>query len=223
MVTMSLLNKGNGARVRATLAGFLLLLLPLSGECAESVAFKRLQGFIDKLRTLKADFTQEVDNGNPIDKPAETAGYFVASRPGKFLWHYRTPHEQKIVSDGHQVWYYEPDLRQATRTSSRSLEGTFARILTSGGRIDEQFHWKEVDHAVLNIPSIQLTPLQDEGAFRLIEITMDPKKEVIRELLLEDPLGNRSRIRFSSMHMNGKVDDAPFRFTPPKGVEIIDG
>lgn len=196
---------------------------PTPGWGAEKSVLTRLQGFIDRMRTLQADFVQEVEAGSRTEAPVESQGYFVAARPGRFLWHYRTPNEQKIISDGKLVWFYEPDLRQATRSSSRTLEGTFARILTSGGKIQDQFTWEAVENPRVKLPAIRLTPHKEEGAFRLIEITLHPQKEELQELLLEDPLGNRSRIRFSAMRINGKVDEKQFQFTLPPGVELIDG
>ncbi|MBF0429311.1 MAG: outer membrane lipoprotein chaperone LolA [Magnetococcales bacterium] len=181
---------------------------------------KRLQGFLDQLRSVEAEFDQQLLDGD-VSQPRESHGQFSAARPGRFSWDYTKPFKQLIVSDGRTIWFYEPDLKQVTRTSSGRLDKTLAGFLTSGKPLEEMFTWEVVPGPQKNQPTVTLHPLH-EDSLRWIAITLQPQRDEIFDLLLEDSLRHRSRIRFSNWRANVNIPDERFRFEVPKGVDVIE-
>ncbi|GAB0058104.1 Outer-membrane lipoprotein carrier protein [Candidatus Magnetaquicoccaceae bacterium FCR-1] len=181
---------------------------------------QRLQAFMDRLRTIEAEFEQQLIKGDAAEA-RDGRGLFLASRPGKFRWDYTAPYPQLIVSDGRAVWYYEPDLKQVTRSTTTRLDKSPAGFLISGKRLEESFTWEVIPGPTPDRPAVVLTPLQ-EGSLRWIAITLDPKKEEIRDFVVEDSLNNRSRILFRTWRVNTEIPAERFRFEVPKGVDVIE-
>ena len=101
-------------------------------------AMDRLQSFVNRMRSLEADFVQRVEDPSG-GTPTESRGRFLTARPGRFRWDYKTPYEQTIVSDGHSIWFFEPDLRQVTIADAARMDRTPAAFLVSGARIGDYF------------------------------------------------------------------------------------
>ncbi|MBF0339802.1 MAG: outer membrane lipoprotein chaperone LolA [Magnetococcales bacterium] len=181
---------------------------------------QRLQTFMDRLRSVEAEFEQRLLDAD-APEPKESRGQFSASRPGKFRWDYTAPYKQVIVSDGKMVWFYEPDLKQVTRSSAGRLEKTPAGFLTSGKKLEEIFTWEVTPGPGENQPTVMLRPLQ-EGSLHWIAITLHPQKEEITDFLVEDSLKHRSRIRFLNWRANPDLPAERFRFEVPKGVDLIE-
>ncbi len=74
-----------------------------------SASTKRVEDYFNTISSLQADFTQTVTG----EREAST-GTFYWRKPGKFLWLYKTPTAQKIVSTGSAI-YFVDDRQQATQ------------------------------------------------------------------------------------------------------------
>ncbi|MBF0627507.1 MAG: outer membrane lipoprotein chaperone LolA [Magnetococcales bacterium] len=181
---------------------------------------RRLQAFMDHLRSVEAAFVQHLLDAETTE-PKESRGQFSATRPGKFRWDYSAPYQQVIVSDGQQVWFYEPDLKQVTRTSAGRLDKTPAGFLTSGKKLEEIFTWEVGPGPKEGMLTVKLTPLQ-EGSIHWIAITLHPQKDEIADFVVEDSLKHRSRIEFLTWRANGEIASERFRFEVPKGVDVIE-
>ncbi|MEO5346289.1 MAG: outer-membrane lipoprotein carrier protein LolA [Magnetococcus sp. YQC-9] len=182
---------------------------------------QRLQAFMDRLRSVDAEFEQRLLDDQDTAEPRDSRGRFQAVRPGKFRWDYNTPYKQSIVSDGRLVWFYEPDLKQVTRSTAARLDKTPAGFLISGKRIEESFTWEVIPGPTADQPAVRLTPLH-EGSLRWIAITLHAKKDEIVDFVIEDSLKHRSRIHFINWHANVELPAERFRFEVPNGVDIVE-
>ncbi|MBF0144276.1 MAG: outer membrane lipoprotein chaperone LolA [Magnetococcales bacterium] len=185
---------------------------------SDFAAVTRLQQFINRLQTLEARFVQTVDP--PPAGGAESRGTFYADKPNRFRWDYQTPHKQEIVSDGETIWYYDPDLEQATKKDAKSLENSPASFLVSGKPLEENFNWLVVRDEILKLPAVRLWP-KKEGSLQEITVTLHPEQEELLHLNLVDSMGNRSSFRFSQSRLNVELPENRFSFTPPPGVDVI--
>ncbi|MBF0613932.1 MAG: outer membrane lipoprotein chaperone LolA [Magnetococcales bacterium] len=191
-----------------------------SGGQQPPLEVRRLQAFMDHLVSVEAGFEQRILDAD-APEPKESRGRFAASRPGKFRWDYTAPYPQVIVSDGRTVWFYEPDLKQVTRSSAARLDKTPAGFLTSGKKLEEIFSWEVIPGPTAGSTAVVLKPIH-EGSIRWIAITLHPKKDEILDFVVEDTLKHRSRITFTGWRANGDLSAERFRFEVPKGVDVIE-
>ncbi len=196
-----------------------LALLTLSGTAAATEAQVRLQRFVADVQTLSATFEQ-IQYDEKGAETARRAGSFDLARPGRFKWHYQTPYEQLMLSDGKKIWNYEPDLAQVTvRDAAQILRDTPAALL-AGGDLDQTF--SVVDAGVDGeAQKLRLEPKTADADIQLIELWLQANGVPLR-MRLHDPLGGTSDIRFTAVARNARLDAKLFEFKPPAGVEVVD-
>jgi outer membrane lipoprotein carrier protein len=152
---------------------------------------------------------------------AKRSGQFDLSRPGRFRWTYDKPYEQLMICDGSKIWNYEPDLQQVTvRDASQVLKGTPAALLAQKSLLGDAFAVEsggQKDGADI----VKLKPKGGEvnSDFQAIELWL--KAGVPQRMKFYDALGGNTDIQFSNVRTGVKLDAALFRFTPPKGAEVI--
>lgn len=177
------------------------------------------------LRTLQAEFTETYE-GAGIERTE--SGSLWLKKPGKMRWEYRTPREKLFLSDGKDAWFYLPGDRQVRRTSVKKLDDLRSPLgfLLGKTRLE-----KELDALAMAPDIAPLTPgntvlrgvpkaMADRINQVILEITPDFH---IARIQFEEADESVTEYRFSEQRENSEIADQRFRFSPPPGVEIIDG
>lgn len=191
------------------------LALPL---LAQAGGIDRLQAFIAGARTAEADFTQTVtDKSGRVTQKA--SGTMAFQRPGKFRWDYRAPYEQIIVGDGSKLWLYDVDLEQVTvRKLGDVISGTPAALLAGDDAIEKYFNLRDAGQRA-GLEWLEATPKNKDTTFD--HIRMGFQGDVLVEMELFDHFGQRTSLRLSNLARNPTIKASRFKFTPPKGVDVI--
>jgi outer membrane lipoprotein carrier protein len=185
---------------------------------AESRDIERVQSYVERLSTLRADFRQEVlDAAGAVREQAE--GTLLLQKPGRFRWEYRRPSEQLLVSDGTTVWLYDVDLEQVTvRRIGDSLSTTPAMLLSGQSRVDESFTASDGGQAD-GLDWVQLIPKLEDTDFRSLRLGF--RGGELARMDLTDRLGQRTSIEFRAVERNPVLPPAAFTFVPPPGVDVV--
>jgi len=192
-----------------------LALLPMS-VCAGSL--ERFAEFIDKTLTARGGFEQKIFNRNRR-LLQESSGVLAFSRPGKFRWSYEKPYAQLIVGDGSKVWIYDEDLKQVTvKKLDRALGSTPAALLAGNNEAMRAFTLTDRG-ATGGLEWLEAVPRDREGNFQTIRMGFSASGLAAMELV--DSLGQRTELKFISLQRNPRLDSALFRFSPPKGADVI--
>ncbi len=195
-----------------------LLLTTLPAFSAQADAQTRLEAFIQGTKGLKAQFTQTVMDKTGR-KTQESTGNLFFSRPGKFRWVYQKPYSQLIVGDGKKLWIYDEDLDQVTvRKLDRALGDSPAALLAGDNDISKLFNLKEAA-AKDGLEWLEATPKSKEGSFE--KVRMGFKGDDLQAMELKDNFGQTTLLRFSNLERNPALGASLFRFTPPKGADIL--
>jgi outer membrane lipoprotein carrier protein len=202
--------------IRKHLIPLLFCTLPALPALADAKA--RLEAFVEGTKGLKAQFTQTVIDKNGR-KTQEATGNLFFSRPGKFRWVYQKPYSQLIVGDGKRLWIHDEDLDQITvRKLDQALGDSPAALLAGDNDIAKLFNLKETG-AKDGLDWIEATPKSKEGSFE--KVRMGFKGEDIQAMELKDNFGQTTLLRFSRLERNPTLGASLFRFTPPKGADIL--
>lgn len=192
-----------------------LLLLP---GLAEADAVQQLEKLLKSTNSATAEFSQEVRDGKGalLEK---NSGTLWLARPGRFRWQYAGKDGQLIVADGSRLWVYDPSLEQVTVRPLKEALGTPAAILVGENDLKKDFIWKDLgeDHGLARL---QATPKNTDAGFKDLTVTLDGEGG-LRGMVLHDAFGNTTTLRFSGYQRNAAVADNLFRFTPPKGSDVI--
>ena len=79
-----------------------------------SATVQRVERYFNDIQTLQADFTQTVTG-----EARASSGTFYWQKPGKFLWLYKAPVAQKLVSTGSAIYFID-DRQQATQVPTNA-------------------------------------------------------------------------------------------------------
>jgi outer membrane lipoprotein carrier protein len=188
---------------------------------ATAAARDQLDAFTRGLKGLDGQFTQQVFDANGKRKE-HSAGRVALSAPRLFRWEYLTPYPQLIVADGRTVWVYDPDLRQATRRPQGTEEQhSPLAALIDPARLDRDFVTREAGSEA-GLDWLLLSPRNaNDASFKSARLGFDQHGLVQMDVV--DALGQRTRIAFSGWKRNPAFARGTFRYTPPKGVDVIGG
>ncbi|MEK6736685.1 MAG: outer membrane lipoprotein chaperone LolA [Pseudomonadota bacterium] len=195
------------------------LILGLLPMIAEAAALDHLKGFIHETRTVRAAFAQTL-----LDKNARTIqqsnGTMQFERPQKFRWVYEKPHEQVIVGDGEQVWFYDPDLNQVTiRPFNIAIGSSPAALLAGGSAIEDNFDLVELG-LQNEIEWLEATPKSKESIFEFIQLGFSPDG-TLKLMALRDNFGQTTLLTFSGLDKNPAFPVDLFKFIPPSNADVI--
>jgi outer membrane lipoprotein carrier protein len=178
-----------------------------------------LRSFLKDTASARGDFVQRVTPRTGATTQPTTSGRFVFQRPGKFRWVYEKPYEQLIVADGERLIIYDKDLNQATvRRLQASLPSSPASILFGSNEFEKEF---EVTDAGTRdgLAWILARPRAKDTAFERIEIGF--RNGLPGAMRLVDNFGQTTQLTFANVERNPQLDADVFRFTPPKGADVL--
>jgi len=194
------------------------LLLLTSPVVLSGVALDQLDSFLQDVETFEADFEQTLYDADsePLKK---SLGSVQLKRPGKFVWTYISPEEQKIVADGERIWMYDIDLEQVTvNTISDRVAGTPLDLLMRAAPLEDSFVIKELGSAE-GVNWVELTPKVDSSDFEQVFIGLNAGGLAAMEL--RDNFGQATQIIFTDFKAGIELEDSLFKFVAPEGVDVI--
>lgn len=203
------------------IASFYLL---LTHQVCAGDASNQLKTELTKIKTFAASFEQHIVDSH--DKPvSKSKGQVSIKRPGAFYWEGKEPDPLLVIADGKTLWTYDIDLEQVTKQPiTEALDRTPAALLA--GEIkdlerDFKISFASEQKCVQGADTcFHLESQGEEKEFSDIYISM--KQGLFIALTVHDQLGQEILTRFSDIKMNAPVDESKFKFTPPKGVDVIE-
>ncbi|MGO2506348.1 MAG: outer membrane lipoprotein chaperone LolA [Psychrobacter alimentarius] len=177
-------------------------------------AAKRLNKLLTNTKSMTANFSQTTKGASS----GTFSGAMNVQRPNNFRWETKSPSEQLIVANGNSMWIYDKDLEQATKQNVDSQVGNTPALLLSGdpSKIDRNF---KITQPYDNKNYYVLYPKSDSASFKSLSISFSGGKPVM--MVLNDTLGQTTSIKFSNIKLNPSINSSQFKFTPPKGVDVI--
>jgi outer membrane lipoprotein carrier protein len=199
---------------------FAAAVLGMASLCAHGgeTARTQLDKFAHGLNAVSASFEQHVANARG-GKGKTTQGMLALKAPRQFRWDTTMPYKQLIVADGEKVWIYDTDLEQVTVRAQGTEEAhSPLTVLTDLSQLDRDFTTSEQgEHDGLTW--LRLKSKDKEPQFAYADLGFDAAG--LARMQFEDTLGDKTEIRFSDWKRNPQLAADAFKFTPPKGVDVI--
>ena len=202
----------------------LALALPSPAQNIHQLA-RAVDEHYNHLRSLQADFT-EIYRGDGAERVE--SGTLWLKKPRKMRWEYRSPKEKLFISDGKQVWFYLPAERQARKTELKKLEDLRSPLafLLGKTKLENELRGlsKVVDQAPAETGNTLLRGVPQAMSERVSEVQLEitPSDQIVRIMITEVD-GATTEFRFASLKENQSLGDGRFEFTPPPGVETVEG
>lgn len=192
----------------------LAALLPLPA-LADGIA--QFRAFLQDNRAAQGTFVQTVLSKSGR-KPQVSEGSFAFQRPGRFRWDYQKPYPQLLVGDGQKLWSWDKDLNQVVvKPLGDALGSTPAAILAGDMAIEKNFDVVEAPSAD-GLEWVDASP-KAAGSFQSMRLGFAGGN--LRRMELRDNFGQTTLLEFTRLERVAHLDPALFRFTPPKGADVI--
>jgi len=183
-----------------------------------------IQNRYEKTNDFEANFIQEYV-GKGIGQSSRGEGKVYFKKKGMMRWDYTVPN-QKLVSDGHKLWYYQPEEKQVlvSDVSSVLKERTPLAFLAGEGKLSRDFNFLNLNESVSQKEDnyvIELVPKETISTLSKLVLTVDKKSYIVLQADVFDGLGNLTRTRFINIKTNVGVSQSFFQFATPPGTEVI--
>jgi len=217
--------------VASRIAGPALILLALLPAFAANPSLdvhaiaQAVDNRYNHLQTLQAEFT-ETYRGAGIERTE--SGSLWLKKPGKMRWEYRSPKEKLFLSDGKDAWFYLPGDRQVRRSSVKKLDDLRSPLgfLLGKTRLEKELDGLSAapDVTPTTAGNVVLRGVPKAMADRVNEVVLEITPDYhIARIQFEEADESVTEYRFSEQRENAAIADQRFRFSPPPGVEIVDG
>jgi outer membrane lipoprotein carrier protein len=183
-----------------------------------AASIEMLKGLLQQTTSGKARFAQIVVDKN-LKQLQQATGTMQFVRPGRFRWEYDKPYEQTIVGDGTKLWIYDKDLNQVTvRKLDKALGGSPAALLAGSNDIEKVYDLTNLGPQE-GLDWLEAVPKSKENTFERIRLGFG--QSGLEAMELRDQFGQSTVIKFAGVERNPKIAPEVFRFTPPKGADVI--
>ncbi|HMC74481.1 MAG TPA: outer membrane lipoprotein chaperone LolA [Terriglobales bacterium] len=208
-----------------------LAVLGRSGEPSSSAPIdvhsiaSAVDNHYNHLRSLQAEFI-EIYRGNGMDRTE--SGTVWLKKPRKMRWEYRSPREKLFLTDGQDAWFYVPGERQVRKQPFKKLEDLRSPLGFLLGKTKLEKELKGLSVAPDGLPInpgdkiLRGVPKGMEDRINQVRLEITPDSRIAR-IEIEEADGAVTEYRFQQQKENVTVEDARFRFSPPAGVETIEG
>jgi outer membrane lipoprotein carrier protein len=212
------------SRVSSCLLLLTAIAIPVQAQDIHQLA-QAVDAHYNHLRSLQSDFT-EIYRGDGAERVE--SGTLWLKKPRKMRWEYRSPKEKLFISDGEVVWFYLPEERQLRKTSLRKLDDLRSPLafLLGKTKLENELRGlsKAVDQSPLGAGNILLRGVPQAMAGQASEVLLEitTSDQIVRIVLMEGD-GATTEFRFAGWKENLALSDSLFQFTPPPGVETVEG
>lgn len=181
--------------------------------------------FYRSLTGFTANFTQE-SSLLASTEVVSSGGSLRYLRPGRMDWQYKTPSEQRFISDGKSVWFYQPDEDGGGEVYISKLDKAFtsdtpASFLLGLGSLEKDFNVKsgcEVKGQTVLLLGAKSKSEDLEQFF----LYADSASQSVVGAKIIDFAENETLIKFSKMDLSPRLTEKSFEFKIPSGVYVDD-
>jgi outer membrane lipoprotein carrier protein len=179
-----------------------------------------LQARYQSVRDFSADFVQTYRAG-VLKTQTRESGTVAIKKPGKMRWTYLKPLRKELVSDGRNIYWYDPREKEVVKSDVPDQATTPDLFLSGKGDIVRDFAASHAESALAGTTALKLVPRRAESAYEYLVVSFDPASKQIRALMTRDHQGGESTLVFTNMRENRGLSDRDFEFRIPSGVRVV--
>jgi outer membrane lipoprotein carrier protein len=173
------------------------------------------------LHGLRVNFTESYQ-GMGMDR--HESGVLLLEKPGRMRWNYAEPAGKVFVLDGKYGWFYTPGDAQVQQIPAKKLDDLRSplRFLLGHAQLTKELDGLTMAPADGDMFRLRGVPRGMEQRVRSLELVVS-REGTIQSMTLEELDGSRTSFVFKDEQANPVIAADTFRFTPPAGVQVVEG
>jgi outer membrane lipoprotein carrier protein len=173
---------------------------------------------------FEADFFQE-SHLKAMGMVDTAQGHVSFKPPAMMRWHYKTPEEYLIMTDGQTVWVYRPTENQVMVGRAAEYFGDikWTEFFTEPGDLLEDFviQWAPSEVQTEKRFVLKLLPKRSRPNLVQIDLSISELTFDIVQSVTCNAFGDKTIIRFEGFRFNQGLDASLFRFKIPKDADVL--
>ena len=213
-----------------------LLLSPAAAAVATAQTTTPADAALDKavaaygrLKTARGTFEQVLTNPLTRNTATSRGEYQLHRGSGRWSLAFTDPKGDRVVDDGSALWVYLPSTNPGQvikLASQRGAGGASGMDLLERFFGDPKTRYRVSDAGAATVGgravrAIGLAPVRPME-FTKATVWIDTANGTLRQFEVTEQSGLVRRFTFTSVRLDGPVDEKAFRFSPPKGVKVFD-
>lgn len=177
-----------------------------------------LMAKLAKIEFFSAKFTQKTFDESGVELQ-QGSGQLSVSKPNLVNWQTKLPDESLIVSDGSNLWFYDPFVEQVSvYTLQNAIANTPILLITN----NDPKLWQDYRVSQLSDNNYLIQAKNDNARVKSLELTFSDNgaREQLIAFNILDATGQLSVISLSEH--NNQANNDLFNFTVPEGVYLDD-
>jgi len=170
----------------------------------QSEDVKKVENYLNSIKTMSADFVQIASNGEKVE------GHLYVQKPNKIRMEYKEPSNILIVGNGDYIVYYDKELEQITNIDYEDIPA--ALILANTVKIDGK-ELKVTDYATdpgMTRIGLQYAKAGDLGPFTLV---FHNRPFELKQWKVITPQSMEVSLSLYDTVVDGKLNDDLFKFS----------
>jgi outer membrane lipoprotein-sorting protein len=198
-------------RCRA-LGAVLVLLVPTIAAAAapatavltpqDTLALQRMAVYLNGIRTMTGRFRQVANNG------AVSMGKLWVARPGRMRFEYDPPNPITLLADSTYVYYWDKELKQASKYELRSTPAWF--LLRDPISFGADVIVTSVQHAGTTVGVTVVESAQPDSGSLTLVFTENPL--ILRQWIVVDQQGKTTTVTLSDLQFGMALDPTLFQY-----------
>ncbi len=172
------------------------------------------------VQTLKLDFSQTYTApGHPVQKES---GTLYLRKPGRMRWDYSSPAGKLFLSDGKDVYLYNPGSQRAEKSRLKQSEDMRAPLAFLLGKLDFEKEFRDFSTRPEGAGTwITAYPKSQNLVYTKVEFLASPDGRIEKVDVTGQDHSQLDYI-FSNQQLNAPAPPSLFAFHAPPGVEVVE-
>lgn len=176
---------------------------PVALTPRDSQELEQIAAYLNGIRTMTARFRQVADNG------AVSTGKLWVARPGRMRFEYDPPNPIRLLADSTFVYYWDSELKQASKYELRSTPAWFLlRDPVTFGADVTVTAFQRAGGNTIGITVVE-NAQPDAGSLTLV-FTENPL--VLRQWIVVDQQGKTTKVTLSDLQFGMALDPTLFQY-----------
>jgi len=189
-------------------------------------ALNRAEATYRGMETLRADFTQTIEN-RMLGGSVVSSGTLFLAPPSRFAMRFFEPAGDRIVSDGTWLWVHLPSSvpNQVIRQPIPSRGAATPNLLA-------QFVDRPLEHYLASyigsdtlvgevVDVVRLVPRRDDNPFAEAEVAITRTTGLVQRLIVLEATGQKRTILFDRLQVDVEIPDSELEFVVPDGTRVV--
>jgi outer membrane lipoprotein carrier protein len=173
---------------------------------------------------FEADFFQE-SHLKAMDMIDSARGHVYFRPPAMMRWHYKSPEQYLIMTDGQRMWIYRPEENQVMvgQTADYFGDAKWTGFFAEPDRVLEDFvvRFAPNEAAEGNQYVLELLPKETVSDLSKILLFVSQSTFDIVRSVTYNLFGDKTSIRFDHFRFDQDLDRSLFIFKVPEGADVL--